>query len=79
MDLIEPRLVDRVMQRTTEPDSAKWAFLMLLGERLCTVEMCEQSLGEGSDWDPEVAALLILDDATWNQRAVTQGHPSTLS
>ena len=52
---------------------------MLLGERLCTVEMCEQALesgqmGEGSDWDPEVAALLILDDATWNQRAVIQGR-----
>ena len=41
---IELRLIDRVIQRTTAPASANWAFLMLLGERLCTVKMCEQGL-----------------------------------
>ena len=46
--------------------------------------MCEQALdsgqmGDGSDWDPEVAAVLIIDDATWDQRAVMQGRPVTLS
>ena len=57
---------------------------MLQGKRLWTVEMCEQALdsgqmGDGSDWDPEVAAVLIIDDATWDQRAVMQGRPVTLS